>query len=325
MPFSLAFQLIALLVGQLSHLAGIPQHFVPLFVFNNVTSLPLLLISTLSSAGALDTLVPPGGDLSHTLSKLKVYVLINALVGNLTRFAIGSFLMVNHDHVLWMAPHRDDPDHRDQPRKDVAPIRLPVDDQQPDDAQKTLSQKALKLAQMGWHYACVALNPPLVGGLAAICFGLIPLAQRQLFASSGWLSPVADAVKNIGSLYTVMQMLVLGAHLFSKRGGRAPLWPTVWLFAYRFLLAPALSIGVVGLLQRYAPGAVGNDEAAFRFVLMIGNVGPPALTLSAIAEMSDLPEETEGEVSQVLLLSYAATPLIALSITAALEVVQYGN
>jgi predicted permease len=324
-PFSLLFQFTSLLVGQLSHLAGLPQHFVPLFVFNNVTSLPLLLISTLSSAGALDALVPPGGELDQTLSKLRVYILINALVGNLTRFAIGSFLMVNHDHVLWMAPHRDDPAHRDTPKSGDNQIRLPVDNQEPDDSKKTVGQKALKAAQLGWHYLSVALNPPLVGGLAAIAFGLIPFAQSQLFSSSGWLSPIADAIKNIGGLYTVMQMLVLGAHLYSKGGGRAPTWSTLWLFAYRFFLAPALSIGVVGLLQRYAPGVLGNDEKAFRFVLMIGNVGPPALTLSAIAEMSDLPEETEGEVSQVLLLSYAATPLIALSITAALEVVQWGN
>ncbi len=269
--------------------------------------------------------MPPGGDLDQTLSKLKVYILINALVGNLTRFAVGSFLMVNHDHVLWMAPHRDDPSHRDTPKSGGGPIRLPVDREEPDDAQKTAGQRARKAVQLGWHYLAVALNPPLVGGLAAIAFGLVPLAQAQLFASSGWLSPLADAVKNIGSLYTVMQMLVLGAHLYSKRGGRAPVWSTLWLFAYRFFLAPALSVGLVAVLQKHAPAVIGNDEAAFRFVLMIGNVGPPALTLSAIAEMSDLPEETEGEVSQVLLLSYAATPLIALSITAALEVVQWGN
>ena len=36
---------------------------------------------------------------------------------------------------------------------------------------------------------------------------------------------------------------------------------------------------------------------------MISNVGPPALTLSAIAEMADLPADVEGAVSRIITLS----------------------
>lgn len=62
---------------------------VPIFVFNNVTSLPLLLITALASTGALNELIPEGQLLAEVVSRGRVYILINALVGNLTRFAFG--------------------------------------------------------------------------------------------------------------------------------------------------------------------------------------------------------------------------------------------
>jgi len=61
------------------------------------------------------------------------------------------------------------------------------------------------------------------------------------------------------------------------------------------------------------------------FVLMISNTGPPALTLSAIADMADLTADVEGQVSRILLLSYAVTPLISLPVTAALTVVGWSR
>lgn len=58
-----------------------------------MTSLPLLLISALSQTGSLDSLVLPHDDLASVVKRMNVYVLLNALIGNLTRFALGPFLM----------------------------------------------------------------------------------------------------------------------------------------------------------------------------------------------------------------------------------------
>ncbi|KAJ7784636.1 hypothetical protein B0H16DRAFT_304762 [Mycena metata] len=88
-PLSLCFQSVALIVALLSHLIGMPQHYVPMFIFNNVTSLPLLLINALAATGGLDQFVTGDKTLDSVLKTGRVYILINALVGNLTRFALG--------------------------------------------------------------------------------------------------------------------------------------------------------------------------------------------------------------------------------------------
>jgi hypothetical protein len=58
-------------------------------VFNNVTSLPLLLLSSLGDTGTLAPLMGDGDDMDELLSRGKVYLLIHALVCNLTRFGFG--------------------------------------------------------------------------------------------------------------------------------------------------------------------------------------------------------------------------------------------
>lgn len=54
------------------------------------------------------------------------------------------------------------------------------------------------------------------------------------------------------------------------------------------------------------------------FILSISPVGPPALTLAAIASMSDIDEDCEGGIARILVWSYCVTPLIAGSVSGAL-------
>jgi hypothetical protein len=58
-------------------------------MFSQVTSLPLLLINALAATGGLDPLVTGDRTLESALKIGRVYILINALVGNLARFAVG--------------------------------------------------------------------------------------------------------------------------------------------------------------------------------------------------------------------------------------------
>jgi hypothetical protein len=58
-------------------------------IFNNVTSLPLLLLGSLGDNGTLEGLVGKDDSMSEMLSRGKVYLLIHALVCNLTRFTFG--------------------------------------------------------------------------------------------------------------------------------------------------------------------------------------------------------------------------------------------
>lgn len=93
LPFSLLFQGIALAVGVISHRFGSPVYLTPAFIFSNVTSLPLLLINALAQTGSLDSLVVGSDDIKEALRRATVYVLLNALVGNITRFLAGPYLM----------------------------------------------------------------------------------------------------------------------------------------------------------------------------------------------------------------------------------------
>ncbi|KAK4049973.1 hypothetical protein OIV83_003797 [Microbotryomycetes sp. JL201] len=323
--FSLLFQLISFLVAFVSVRIGMPQHLqvpesklvrlrltasficsMPLFIFNNVTSLPLLLLSALSSTGALDSLVRDGDTLDQLVSRGKVFFLLNALCGNLTRFAFGPYLM--------------------QPEQ-TGQIVLPTEEPVGAGAHIPRSYKIVSLSQRMSRCAQWirdALNPPLVGGLLGIAIGVIPFTHSVFFSQSSILNPFTKSIETVGGLYTALQMFVLGAALYTKKGSSTSTFSLVWLFLYRFFIAPTISISSIYGVRRLLPDVITKDPI-LDFVIALSNVGPPALTLAAIADMADIPVDTEGQIARALVASYIVTPLIALSCTAAISVVTSGQ
>ena len=83
-----------------------------------------------------------------------------------------------------------------------------------------------------------------------------------------------------------------------------------------------------------------TDVFSQDFILILIPVGPPALTLAAVSkdtnnayprltygpfqivEMSDAGEETQAAVAKTILISYIITPVISLSVSAALTTVK---
>ncbi|KAJ6584891.1 auxin efflux carrier [Mycena capillaripes] len=323
-PLSLLFQTVALIVALLSRLAGMPQHYVPMFIFNNVTSLPLLLINALAATGGLDPLVTGDRTLDSALKIGRVYILINALVGNLARFAMGPcklalpfHLMKTHESKTWFRSYHDYPSDENL-IPEIGALVLPPDDQTPEPPK--LQNRIISSLKSAKDWIVSAINPPLLGGILAVCFGLIPWFHKELFGS-GILSPISESINNVGKLFSALQMLILGAHLYSKKGSKAQPFFLAWLFTYRFVLAPALSISVVYFIRTKWPNLM-DDDPMLDFVLAISNTGPSALTLSAIAMMADLPSEVEGQVSRILTFSYAVTPFISLPVTIAMWMVK---
>lgn len=128
------------------------------------------------------------------------------------------------------------------------------------------------------------VNPPMWGGLAAVVAGLIPFLRHALFDTTGWLSPLAQSIEKLGKLYTVLQMFVLGAHLYSKKGRRPAIAPLLYLFVFRFFLIPALSISTVyGMRQWKWLGNKVKRDPVLDFVMALSPTGPPALTLAAVS------------------------------------------
>lgn len=62
------------------------------------------------------------------------------------------------------------------------------------------------------------VNPPLVAGLLAVFFGLIPGTRHLLFEEEGALNAsFTQSIKKLGQLYTAMQMFILGGKIVSKK------------------------------------------------------------------------------------------------------------
>ncbi|KAJ7505388.1 auxin efflux carrier [Mycena galericulata] len=315
-PLSIFFQLISLAVALASRLAGMPQHYVPMFIFNNVTSLPLLLINALAATGGLDPLITPGKTLDSVLKTGRVYILINALVGNLTRFALGPYLMKAHPSETWFHSYHDDTSENSLP--EIGQIALPEEEETTEPP--SVKQKIVAGLKTIKDWIVLVINPPLMGGLLAIIFGIIPWFHTELFGS-GTLSPISGSISNVGKLFSALQMLVLGAHLHSKKGSKTQPFLLAWLFTYRFVIAPAISISVIYGIRTTWPNFL-DDDPMLDFVLSLSNVGPPAMTLSAVAVMADLSDEVEGQVSRILTVSYAVTPLISFPVSVAIWMVK---
>ncbi|OCF71832.1 hypothetical protein I204_07895 [Kwoniella mangroviensis CBS 8886] len=329
--YAVVFQLISWIFGAIGVIGfGMPQWIIPCMVFNNATSLPLLLFSSLGKNGTLSPLVK-NDDLDAVLDRGQVFFLINALVCNLTRFSFGPVMMKKHPLDI---PHPWS--HSESPHA-IKKVREVLNEDQDypaiepysgDNENAPLLHEARQHGKKGWKIAKILqqslagfMNPPMYGGLAAIVAGLIPFLHNWLFKKGAWLSPLSDSIDKIGKLYAALQMLVIGAHLKTKKGSRPPIFPLIYLFIFRFVVMPVISISMVYGIRKAVGDKILNDPV-LDFIMMLAPVGPPALTLAAIVEMSDTDEDVETAVAKTIVISYALTPLISVSVTAALQVVQ---
>ncbi|CED82263.1 Predicted membrane protein [Phaffia rhodozyma] len=289
---AITFQLLSLAISlTLSKLKVVPPHVVPAFIFNNVTSLPLLLIESLGSAGALKSLASGGDSSDEIVAKARVYFLINALVGNLTRFALGPALMSSSDPLPTDWSFSESPFSTVvQKVQDALPTSSPSRRGSSDEqtsllpSRETVKENAFTMKD---NIQSV-MNPPLLGGLAAVTLGTVEPIRNVVFkgGAGGWVKPLTDSISKLGGLFTALQMFILGAHLCSKPS------------------------------TKYAPWVL-NGDPVLAFVLCLCPVGPPALTLASIAQMSDIDEDAEGQIARIILVSYAVTPLISIAVSAA--------
>lgn len=116
--------------------------------------------------------------------------------------------MKTHAEHFWQQPHIEDPSH-ETPTKLYGPIALSSTTDSPSEPLETSASNPLisKLNEVGSWIIKVS-NPPLIGGISSIFFGIIPFLHHQFFDSSGVMSPIANSIDSIGNLYTALQMLV---------------------------------------------------------------------------------------------------------------------
>src|SRR5689334_879261 len=88
------YSLISIAIGLLAvRFLRFPAWVTPAMAFNNTTSLPLLLIESLSSTGILDRLLLDEDSTEAAINRAQSYFLVCAIVGNCFTFAIGPRLI----------------------------------------------------------------------------------------------------------------------------------------------------------------------------------------------------------------------------------------
>ncbi|KAL7006329.1 hypothetical protein EMMF5_004215 [Cystobasidiomycetes sp. EMM_F5] len=313
------FTLLSLMYAWIGvNLLRMPNWMYPAAAFPNMLSLPLLMVQALAKTGTLGKLLTdPDDSIDDALDRAKVYFLVSALAGNIIRFAIGPrLLQQDDDDDKIEGPNTSSIASRDPERQSLlgritpgAPIPGQYTE---DDSLKARIWKHLsKLSALKGFF-----NPPLIAGLLAIFFGVIPGTHKLLFEESGALnSSLTQSIKTVGDLYTGLQIFVLGGKLVSKNVSRPRLFPLLYLFAWRFVFMPAIATALVYTLRTRYPDYIKADPI-LDFVLAISHVGPPAITLIAMADLSGLDSAEQGVIATILLASYVVTPFMSVSVSA---------
>ncbi|KAI9710908.1 MAG: hypothetical protein M1820_002343 [Bogoriella megaspora] len=172
-------------------------------------------------------------------------------------------------------------------------------------------------------------NAPLIGAVVGAIIGLVPALHRLFFAETqdggyfnAWLT---TSIQNVGSLFAALQVIVVGvklsqAMLKMKKGeasGSVPWIPMITVTFIRFILWPAISIPVVYVLAKKTQ--VLDQDPVLWFSMMLMPAGPPAMKLTALADVGGADDEQKMSIAKFLTISYAISPLVALAVVGSLS------
>ncbi|KAK0639466.1 auxin efflux carrier [Cercophora newfieldiana] len=349
--WSLAYNLVSIAIGLIAtRIFRFPNWVTPALAFNNTTSLPLLLVQSLASTGALSqVLKSPDDTVSEALSRAESYLLVSSIVGNSLTFGLGGDLLGAHDE--------DPRDEFEKMLRDGSSDASNLEEgenpeEQPDEEtsllprsvvnyQSRVSRSAYSAASHVWDeylphpvqtvVARVArfMSPPIWGAAIGVLLGLAPPLHRAFFSDpqdggifKAWLT---SSVKNLGQLFVAQQVVVVGAKLAHglgkmKRGeaaGELPPLAVLFILFVRFVFWPVVSIAVI-VLTANKTSLLGDDPILW-FTMMMMPTGPPAMKLTALAEAMHANEEEKLAITKFLSISYAVSPIITPTIMMSLK------
>ncbi|OCL05116.1 hypothetical protein AOQ84DRAFT_433190 [Glonium stellatum] len=342
-----------------TRLFGLPSWVTPAIAFNNTTSLPLLLIQSLDATGILSSILIDSSDTtSDAVNRAKSYFLVNSIVGNSLTFALGPKLLNAHEEDAPDSPDKAEQNGNlatpgDEGDCDVEHGRDDNNDDgsHPDESTSLLPNFVVRnghhaerrtynygfrqfsrlptWCQKALNVLYQFCNAPVIGAVIGAIIGLAPPLHRAFFADTeeggffkAWLT---TSVKNIGDLFAALQVIVVGVKLaqslrLMKRGedsGNVPWRPAVFVMFIRFVLWPLISIPFIWALATKTSW-LSNDPILW-FAMMLMPTGPPAMKLTALADVNGSGEEEKLSIAKFLTLSYAISPLICFAVVGGLR------
>lgn len=347
MIWSLVYNILSMIIGiVLTKVFKLPSWSTPAIAFNNTTALPLLLVQSLDATGILKSL----DSSSDAVDRAKSYFLVNAMIGNSLTFALGPKLLNGQNEDAPDGPKKDDKDDEEQDGQadgDVEQGEADMDDslsdyQRANENTSLLHNRVVRgasraihksywgslhiwerlppWAQQSLNFMYQFVNPPLIGALIGAIVGLTPAFHRLFFNEqeeggyfNAWLT---SSIKNIGDLFASLQVIVVGvklsqAMLRMKKGeesGAVPWTPMVLITLMRFIIWPLISIPLIWALVSKT-NLLSNDPILW-FSLMLMPTGPPALKLTALADVNGADEKEKMSIAKFLTVSNVLTDAV---------------
>ncbi|KAI9778764.1 MAG: hypothetical protein M1816_003900 [Peltula sp. TS41687] len=179
------------------------------------------------------------------------------------------------------------------------------------------------------HYLQAFLVAPMLAAITGAIIGLSPPLRKVFFNGtseggffSAWLT---SSVKNVGDLFAALQLVVVGCKLSgalrnmkeNKESGSVPWGPMTFVFLIRFVVWPLISIPLIWALAMKT--SLLGDDPMLWFCLMLMPTGPPAIRLTALADVNGSSEHEKMSIAKFLTIAYTVSPLICFSVVAALR------
>ncbi|KAJ5586697.1 uncharacterized protein N7459_002462 [Penicillium hispanicum] len=314
----------------ISRVFALPQWVTPACSFNNTSSLPLLLLQSLSSVGSLRLILPDKEDISDEIERAQSYFLVCAVVSKTIAYVVGPKMLEDRGdmNTPFAGPgeqHRFEEDEQLTENTSLLPQRAQKARHAAKNCIHWLTQwlgsfvphrvRQELMAPFGSPFADVAICCTMLGAL----LGLVPALHRAFFAQSedggifqAWLT---TSVRNIGRLFTTLQIFMVGCklgvtleHMVTERNsGPTPMRAISTIFLVRLVVWPALSIPVIYGLAKHTE-LLGKDPMLW-FSMMLMPAGPPALLISGLAELAQASESEKMAIAKTLMVGIHPTAL----------------
>jgi predicted permease len=128
------------------------------------------------------------------------------------------------------------------------------------------------------------LQPPTIASLLAIIIGTVPQLKTFFFGNDAPMSFMTDSLEILAGAMVPCVMLILGGMLAEgPNESTLGIKTTIGIIVARLVVLPIIGIGIVVLADKM--NFLVENDAMFRFVLLLQYTTPSAILLGAIASL----------------------------------------